>query len=581
MTTDGGLASRLLEAIHPPSLTEEEEDASSSDPNVGDMEAWCDGAESQLLLLPPDAASRPTFFSPHDAGHDDGSATGARTDPVTPRIVSNELHSSILTALIVAVDSHHSASAPSHRTAHRRCSGYGDDDEAEAATSSIVERVLPEDGISIVLADDGSSSKADSWRTLAVVLRATGLFMRWISQTSSQSSSSSSSPSSSYVGRLKTEGMLSLYARLLGSDIPCTYPDVPRYASICAFRATYGQDESTIKARRSLVNSSKVDGCKHLTRSFLRGDQPIPRLLSVVRNVHHLIATCPEISIPRMERSIEAVATTMTAADDTRGSGLLGALVATMAWACRCDPPFPGSSSNDRRADLVLEILRAMYALDACGRTGPTGDALRHDIGILLCELLRRSSADEGVYEIKLAVVSLLLNATREYGSYLSNNGGIEALVDIMSYQTSVVVVERTNSFADDAAAIVPILLVLLRLVEFDESILKVVKDAVFPPESEIEFDKMASAEIGKGRSEGKVNAKNMAPLDAPSGTLRYRLIRLMTWTESSVKRSACELLWALCDGNATQFVLRTGFGNAIHFLGMKGCVNLPAGVET
>ncbi len=90
----------------------------------------------------------------------------------------------------------------------------------------------------------------------------------------------------------------------------------------------------------------------------------------------------------------------------------------------------------------------------------------------------------------------MLLNATREYGAYLSINGGIEALVDIMSYQTSVVVVERTNSVADDAAAVVPILLVLLRLVEFDESILKVVKDAVFPPESEIEFDKMASAEI-------------------------------------------------------------------------------------
>ncbi len=224
----------------------------------------------------------------------------------------------------------------------------------------------------------------------------------------------------------------------------------------------------------------------------------------------------------------------------------------------------------------MLEILRAMYALDGYrgGRTKSTGDdASTRDIGILLCELLRHS--------IKLAAVSLLLNATRECGAYLANNGGIEALVDIMSYQTSVVVVERTGCFSDDAAAVVPILLALLRLVELDESIRKVVKGAVFPTASEDEFDRMASVEIGKGRSEGKVDARNMAPLDAPHGTLRYRLIRLMTWTESSVKRSACELLWALCDGDATQFVLRTGFGNAIHFLGMKGCVNLPAGVET
>ncbi|KAL3815466.1 hypothetical protein ACHAXA_008516 [Cyclostephanos tholiformis] len=307
-----------------------------------------------------------------------------------------------------------------------------------------------------------------------------------------------------------------------------------------------------------------------------RGNQPVPRLLSIVRNVHHLIASCPVESTTRMERSLEGLATDGSASSQ----GLLGVLVATMAWACRCDPPFPGSDPNDRRPDLVLEILRAIYALGACVRTEPSGDITTH-IGIILCELLRYPSADERLYEIKLAVVSLLLNAPREYGAYLSNNGGIEALVEIMEYQTSLVVVERTSSFAEDAAAVVPILLVLLRLVGIHESILKVVKEAVFPPELEIEFDRMAADEIGKGRSEGKVNAKNMAPLDAPQGTLRYRLIRLMTWTESSVKRSACELLWALCDGNSTQFVLRTGFGNAIHFLGMKGCVNLPAGVET
>lgn len=90
----------------------------------------------------------------------------------------------------------------------------------------------------------------------------------------------------------------------------------------------------------------------------------------------------------------------------------------------------------------------------------------------------------------------------------------------------------------------------------------------------------MAAAEVEKGRSEGKVGVKNMAPLDSPRGTLRWRLIRLMTWMDSSMKRSPCELLWALCNKNSMQFVLRMGFGNAIHFLGIKGCVNLPAGVE-
>ena len=163
---------------------------------------------------------------------------------------------------------------------------------------------------------------------------------------------------------------------------------------------------------------------------------------------------------------------------------------------------------------------------------------------------------------------------------YLVDNGGIKPLVDIMAYQTSMVVVERTGSSSGDAAAVVPILLVLLKLVQSDANALQVVKDEVFPPDAEKTFLQKSKAEISKGETEGKVNAKNMAPFDSPRGTLRWKLIRLMTWTESNVKRSACELLFALSNADPTQFVLRTGFGNAIHFLGIKGCVNLPAGVD-
>jgi hypothetical protein len=61
--------------------------------------------------------------------------------------------------------------------------------------------------------------------------------------------------------------------------------------------------------------------------------------------------------------------------------------------------------------------------------------------------------------KIKLAVVSLLLNATREYSGHLLKNGGIGPLVEIMAYQTSLERAERTGSSTEDAAAIVPILL--------------------------------------------------------------------------------------------------------------------------
>ena len=302
----------------------------------------------------------------------------------------------------------------------------------------------------------------------------------------------------------------------------------------------------------------------------------------MARNVHHLISAYPE-SVAKMECSIVTLTVAESVDDDVDHSckfGLTEVLVATLAWACRCDPPFSQVTANDRRTELVLEILCALYALGVGGGQSMTSNETMAWIGILLCDLLRYPSADERLYQIKLAVISLLLNSPAEYSDYLLNNKGIDPLVDILDYQTSLVVVERTENSAEDAAAVVPVLLTLMRLVQSNKLVLKVVKDAVFPPDSEVEFEEKAMFKMGKGRSEGKINAKNMEPLDAPNGTLRWRLIRLMTWTESNVKRAACELLWALSDGNSTQFVLRTGFGNAIHYLGIRGCVNLPVGVD-
>mmetsp|Transcript_26089 Transcript_26089/g.62657 ORF Transcript_26089/g.62657 Transcript_26089/m.62657 type:complete len:556 (-) Transcript_26089:143-1810(-) len=441
---------------------------------------------------------------------------------------------------------------------------WEDDSEANIATLAAAE--------SIPVDDDYTAGIAESvdLRSLASLLRATGLFMRWSAQLLQPN----------FVSRLKSKSMILLYSKLLATEMKVSptspaYPDVPRFASICLFRATYGDDAMTTTARRLFVNS--LDGCSYLMKALLKGDQPVPRLFSVVRNVHHLIASTPE-SIPKMEKALES----LTDSNDDSGNqkrGLSEVLVATLAWAFRSQPPFPGAIS-DRRSDLALEILRAMYVLGSNPSISMPPKDVMTQIGVILCELLQLSNADERLYQIKLAVVALLLNAPDEYINYLVNNGGIKPLVDIMAYQTSLVVVEKRGSSAEDAAAVLPILLVLLKLTQSNESALKIAKDEVFPPDAEDAFEQRAKAEIAKGESEGKVNAKNMAPLDAPKWTLRWKLIRLMTWIESNVKRSACELLWVLCDGDSTQFVLRTGFGNAVHFLGIRGFVNLPAGVE-
>lgn len=436
---------------------------------------------------------------------------------------------------------------------------------------------------------------------LSEILRAVGLYMRWYGQVLQSSfplveNGSTTIISPNPISRLKSKGMLLLYCKLLDdtnlqqkSSSNKKYPDIPRVASVCIFRATYGTDDVTVSARKSFVHS--IDGCIYLMKVLLKGDQSVPRVFSIVRNVHHLISAAPE-SISMMDKILE----TLTANDDDQDGcsflekendndnekfGLLEVLIATLAWAIRSEPPFPGGQ-YDRRSDLALEILRALFALDT-GKPStmplPSNDAMT-EIGIMLCEILRLSNADIRVYECKLAVVALLLNAPEQYSGYLSSNNGIKPLVDIMAYQLSVVVVERTGGSAEDAAAVVPILLVLRKLCQSNASVLQMVKNEVFPPDFEDEFQGKVKAEMKKEQSEGRSKAKNMAPLDAPRGTLRWKLIRLMTWIDSTVKRAACELLWTLCDEDATEFVLRTGFGNAVHFLGNKGLVPLPAGVN-
>ena len=62
-------------------------------------------------------------------------------------------------------------------------------------------------------------------------------------------------------------------------------------------------------------------------------------------------------------------------------------------------------------------------------------------------------------------------------------------------------------------------------------------------------------------------------PVDAPVGTMRAMLCALMTDLEPTVKRCASELLWVLCDEQADEFTMRTGFGNAVHMLQLRGIV--------
>ena len=72
-----------------------------------------------------------------------------------------------------------------------------------------------------------------------------------------------------------------------------------------------------------------------------------------------------------------------------------------------------------------------------------------------------------------------------------------------MSYQTSLVVVERTGSSSEDAADVVPILLVLLNLSKSNISVASIIKEQVFPGgKLEEKLKLLAKEEIAKNQKE-------------------------------------------------------------------------------
>ena len=64
-------------------------------------------------------------------------------------------------------------------------------------------------------------------------------------------------------------------------------------------------------------------------------------------------------------------------------------------------------------------------------------------------------------------------------------------------------------------------------------------------------------------------------PADTPEentevGTLRGGLITLMTAEEPNTKRLSGELLFAICDDNAKEFIQRTGLNRAFYMIWLK-----------
>jgi hypothetical protein len=300
-----------------------------------------------------------------------------------------------------------------------------------------------------------------------------------------------------------------------------------------------------------------------LLRVLLINNNPVV-LVSLIRIIHNLLASLPG-TIKRVEEArIQCIDSKApwTARFDGTEVNLQNILTSILMWSLQATPAFPGDAT-DRRADLVLEILRVLYILRA-GRHILDNETMAQ----LMAYFLMLPNGLDRAYSSKLAAISLLMDTPAEYSEQLVEQKRVLPLLAVLDSQVSQVV-DSSEVGNAAAAALVPILSVLNKFSIHSQAFRNKVKKHVFPPEAEEHFSFL--------RAEAELKPKrNMNPLDAPNDTIRGKLIKLMTWTEGHVKRTASELLWTICDENEKEFISRVGMGNALPLLSSKGLFHLP-----
>ena len=117
---------------------------------------------------------------------------------------------------------------------------------------------------------------------------------------------------------------------------------------------------------------------------------------------------------------------------------------------------------------------------------------------------------------------------------------------------------DNKQSFADLRAKVMPTLNFLTKVVKGSAEARALVKAQIFPPDrdevwqarliQQKQEDMLLEDEDDIATRKQERDAERMKPVDSPPGTLRQRLIVLMTTLEEHTKRLVSEFLLELCD---------------------------------
>ncbi|CAM9153111.1 unnamed protein product [Ectocarpus sp. 4 AP-2014] len=263
---------------------------------------------------------------------------------------------------------------------------------------------------------------------------------------------------------------------------------------------------------------------------------------------------------------------------------LLLLLLSVLAGCVRCThPPFPG---GEDRVKLMVQALQGLFLLGVRFTPEEKKNALEGDtmkrLGYVLVDILHLDHAEVDVFMAKLQVLNLLLDMPNGFAEVLLEHGCLPRVVQLVELQ--LVRQEFQDGGVDAAAELTPGLLVLNKMVLASEESKMAVKRAIFPPEADkvwkqrLEREKRELASLTGDdykRAEKLSKDKRVHPVDAPKGTLRARLLKQMTATESSSKTAVSDLLFNVC-ADEEEFTTRCGFGNAVNTLRLRGMISVP-----
>lgn len=383
-----------------------------------------------------------------------------------------------------------------------------------------------------------------------------------------------------------TETLSSVMQILKWSTADCSNLKLANDASLYIFYATYGHfpgDKSASNGMEHLI--SQLDFPSACLEILMKTNS-VPLALTLVRNLHSMTISFPTARATILKATISVDQQNGTespqwAPREGTTINFTETCFALLRWSLDAQPSFPSEDPDDKRADLVVEILNCFYAMRigqqlAEPTSGCTNDDDKPSLGNSIVRILQldppsaidcesiAQTISQRTERCQLSAISILMDSDVSFGKYLVENGSFGKLLEIFQRRVyDVVDNKKVDSTA--TATLVPILVVLNRYSAANSVVQEKVKSFVFPAETEANFEQNLK------------NRKNkMSPLDAPKDSLRGKLIILLSWVDGHIKRCSAELMWTICNSDTSEFTYRVGLGNALPLLNAKGFSPLP-----